>query len=167
MALLGTHIPNAYMNPPTYMTADPMHPAKQKCVSLPTSGVGKGISSGNFLQFYLDCYIGSPGNPHSECLYGSTNLHDSVPYAPGQAEVCILTNFRCEEGDLFQKLSLILFWLPYWHPWARIPNAYPDPQAYVTSNPTQYAPGQAEVCILTDFMVCEKGSLPATFFNFI
>ncbi len=72
------------------------------CVSLPTSGVGKGISSGNFLKFYLDCYIGSPGNLHSECLYGSTNLHDSGSYAPGQAEVCFLTDFRCGKGGLFR-----------------------------------------------------------------
>jgi hypothetical protein len=102
LALLGTSIPNAYMDPQTYMTADLMYPAKQKCVSLPTSGVGKGISSSIFLQLNLDCYIGSPGNPHSECSYESTNLHDNRSYAPGQAEVCILTDFRCGKGGLFR-----------------------------------------------------------------
>ncbi len=87
---------------------------KQTSVSLPTSAMGKRISSGNFLQFYFDRHIGSHGNPHSECRSGSTNQRDIRPYAPGQAEVCILTDFRCGEGDLFRQLPSISFWLSYW-----------------------------------------------------
>jgi hypothetical protein len=40
---------------------------KQTRVSLPTSAMGKRISSGSFLQFYFDRHIGSPRNPHYEC----------------------------------------------------------------------------------------------------
>jgi hypothetical protein len=61
-----------------------------------------GISSGNFLQFYFDRHNGSPGNQHSEYVSGSTNLRDIGPYAPDQAEVCILTNFLVwEKGATF------------------------------------------------------------------
>jgi hypothetical protein len=99
LALLGTRILNTYPDPQTYVILDPMHLTKQKCVSLPTSGVGKGISSGNFLQFYFYCHNGSPGNTHSEYVSGSTNLRDTGPYAPDQEEVCILTDFLVWEKE--------------------------------------------------------------------
>jgi hypothetical protein len=91
------------MDPQTFMTADPMHTRPSRRVfpyRLPN--VGNGASSGNFLQFYLDCYNGSPGNTHFECISGSTNLHDSGSCVPGQEEVCILTDFRCGKGGLFR-----------------------------------------------------------------
>jgi hypothetical protein len=126
-----------------------------------------GISSGNFLQFYFDRRTGSPGNPHSEYVSGSTNLRDIGPYAPDQAEVCILTDFLVwEKGSLaatFFNFILIAIMALLG---TRIPYTYPDSQTYVTSDPT-YAIDQAEVCILTDFLVWEKGSLQVTFFNFI
>ncbi len=123
-----------------------MHLTKQKCVSLPTSGVGKGISSGNFLQFYLDCYIGSPGNPHSKYVSGSRNLCDIGPYAPDQTEVYILTwLFGVRKGiSSGNFLQLLLYWLS-WEPtlsWQRI----------LCTQPSR------SVCFLTDFR-CGKGGL--------
>ncbi len=103
-------------------------------------GVGKGISSGNFLQFYLDCYTGSPGNPDSECLYGSRNLRDIGPYAPDQAEVCILTDFLVWEKCISSGNFLQFYFDCYiGSPGARIPNAYPDPQTNKIADPMHLA----------------------------
>ncbi len=108
----------------------------------------------SLILFWLPCWLS--WEPHSECRSGSPNLHDTGPYAPGQAEVCILTNFWCGIGDLFRKLSLILFLLPYWHSW--------EPALWMRNGTTNlcdigpYAPGRAEVCILTNFR-CGEGDL--------
>jgi hypothetical protein len=84
--------------------ADPsMHPINQAdaCILTDFRHGDVGISSGNFFQFYFDCHNGSPGNPHSEYVSGFTNLRDIGPYAPDQAQVCILTYFLVwEKGSL-------------------------------------------------------------------
>jgi hypothetical protein len=151
-------------DPQTYIKADPsMHPIIQAeaCFLADFRHGDVGISSGNFLQFYFNCHNGSPGNPHSEYVSGSTNLRGIGPYAPDQAELCILTDFRCGKGGslpaTFFNFILNAILAPL------------GPHSECISGSTNLRDiGPMHLTMQKcDFLVWEKEFLPATFFNFI